>query len=74
MWMSDRPKVQRQLAVDLASLVDVLPEESVIPFLDAFWKTMAREWNGIDALRYAYCVIRPKNFTDLIIAWTSFYT
>jgi ribosomal RNA-processing protein 1 len=52
MWMSDKPRNQQQLARDLASLVNDLPKEVVLPFLDAFWKTMSREWGGIDVLRY----------------------
>jgi len=51
MWMSDKPRNQQQLARDLAGLVDILPKENVVPFLEAFWKTMAREWGGIDVLR-----------------------
>jgi ribosomal RNA-processing protein 1 len=54
MWMSDKPLIQQQLANDLASLVEVVPFESALPFLDAFWKTMAREWNGIESLRYTH--------------------
>jgi ribosomal RNA-processing protein 1 len=50
--MSDRPRTQQQLARDLAGLVDILPNDSVLPFLEAFWRTMAREWMGIDVLRY----------------------
>ncbi|KAI9814480.1 MAG: hypothetical protein M1832_005886 [Thelocarpon impressellum] len=51
MWMSDRPRTQQRLAADLASLVAILPRENTTPFLQAFWTTMAREWNGIDVLR-----------------------
>ncbi|KAL9074148.1 MAG: hypothetical protein Q9157_004496 [Trypethelium eluteriae] len=51
MWMSDKPKPQQQLARDLAELVQILPPQNVVPFMHAFWKTMAREWVGIDALR-----------------------
>lgn len=51
MWMSDKALIQQRLAVDLASLVDILHSDVVLPFLDAFWKTMAREWNGIEVLR-----------------------
>ena len=50
--MSDKRPVQQRLATDLAGLVEIMPEETVLPFLDAFWKTIAREWPGIDALRY----------------------
>ena len=56
MWMSDRPRPQQMLAADLADLVAVLPESNVLPFLTAFWKTMAREWTNIDVLRYAESV------------------
>ncbi|KAI9786052.1 MAG: hypothetical protein M1816_008143 [Peltula sp. TS41687] len=51
LWMSDKPRTQQRLVVDLASLIDVLPEGNVLLFLQAFWKTMVREWNGIDVLR-----------------------
>jgi ribosomal RNA-processing protein 1 len=54
MWMSDKPRTQQQLARDLAGLVDTLPEQTVLPFLDAFWITMSREWVGIDALRFVW--------------------
>lgn len=64
--MSDGPLAQQQLCSDLASLIHPLPGSSaapttspsqtiskanILPFLDAFWQTMAREWNGIDRLR-----------------------
>lgn len=49
--MSDRPRTQQRLANDLASLVDNLQEEHAFLFLECFWETMAREWDGIDALR-----------------------
>lgn len=55
--MSDRPRTQQRLAIDLAGLVDVLPDENVVPFLEAFWNTMAREWNGIDVLRFVAPVV-----------------
>ncbi|KAF2761631.1 Nop52-domain-containing protein [Pseudovirgaria hyperparasitica] len=51
MWMSDKRPVQQRLANDLASLVDILPHETVLPFLSAFWKTMAAQWSEIDRLR-----------------------
>ena len=50
--MSDRPLTQQQLASDLANLVDNVDEKAAIPFLSAFWRTMAREWRGIDVFRY----------------------
>lgn len=51
LWMCDRPIPQQKLAAELASLVSVLPAETVVPFLRAFWQTMQREWNLIDVLR-----------------------
>lgn len=52
MWMSDKPLNQQRLARDLAALVDALQgRANVLGWLRAYWKTMAREWSGIDALR-----------------------
>ncbi|KAK5168259.1 uncharacterized protein LTR77_006828 [Saxophila tyrrhenica] len=52
MWMSDKPLNQQRLARGLAALVDALQgRENVLGWLRAFWRTMAREWGGIDALR-----------------------
>lgn len=59
MFMSDKPRNQQRLARDLAALTDVLASENVLPWIEAFWKTMAREWGGIDSLRmdkYLYLV------------------
>ncbi|KAL2353930.1 hypothetical protein BJ546DRAFT_87650 [Cryomyces antarcticus] len=51
MWMSDRPRTQQRLAIDMAGLVDGIGKEDFLPWMDAFWKTMSREWMGIDVLR-----------------------
>ena len=51
MWMSDKPRNQQQLAKILGELLGVVPDPAVVPFLEAFWKTMAKEWMGIDVLR-----------------------
>ncbi|EGP91720.1 unnamed protein product [Zymoseptoria tritici ST99CH_3D1] len=60
MFMSDKPRNQQRLARDLAELVDVLKTTTMkIQFIAAFWKTMSREWSGIDGLRmdkYLYLV------------------
>ena len=47
--MTANPKPQQRLAQDFASLVtDTLQKQNVLPFVDAFWQTMARQWSGID--------------------------
>lgn len=52
MWMSDKPRNQQQLARDLAALLHVFTtRQNFLVFVDGFWKTMSREWSGIDALR-----------------------
>ncbi|KAI5808977.1 hypothetical protein DFH27DRAFT_542025 [Peziza echinospora] len=51
MWMSDRPRTQQRLAMDLAGLVTTMRTHTAITFLECFWETIAREWNGIDVLR-----------------------
>lgn len=60
LWMQDKPRNQQRLARDLADLVDALnTKENVVGFIEGFWKTMAREWADIDALRmdkYLYLV------------------
>ncbi|KAF8440120.1 hypothetical protein BGX38DRAFT_1273177 [Terfezia claveryi] len=50
-WMSDRPRTQQRLTVDLAHLVDTMQEETAFLFLECFWETIVREWDGIDVLR-----------------------
>ena len=57
MWLSDRPRTQQRLALELAGLVDVIWHENVLPFLEAFWATIAREWGGIDVLRFVNLLI-----------------
>ncbi|KAL9080729.1 MAG: hypothetical protein Q9159_007535 [Coniocarpon cinnabarinum] len=43
---------QQRLAQDYASLVtDSLQRQNAVPFIDAFWQTMAREWGGVDSQR-----------------------
>jgi len=51
MWMSDKPRTQQELARQLAGLVEVLPDDAFLGFMEAFWETMKREWMGIDVLR-----------------------
>ncbi|KAL3666378.1 hypothetical protein V7S43_008629 [Phytophthora oleae] len=52
MWMSDKRPVQEELSSNLASLVHRIPSaESALEFVDSFFRTMHREWHGLDGLR-----------------------
>ncbi|XP_078592454.1 ribosomal RNA processing protein 1 homolog B-like isoform X2 [Branchiostoma floridae x Branchiostoma japonicum] len=52
MWMSDKPLVQEELANTMSKLLHCLKnEDTVFLFIKVFFKTMIREWNGIDHLR-----------------------
>ncbi|KAK2626610.1 hypothetical protein QTJ16_003785 [Diplocarpon rosae] len=62
MWMSDRPRTQQALANSLADLVSVLPSETIIPFLRAFWQTMQREWTNIDVLRMEKFLLLTRRY------------
>jgi len=62
--MQDKPALQQRLSRDLASLVSSLRTPVVIPFLRAFFTTMAREWKQIEALRldkYLYLIRQYVN-------------
>lgn len=54
-WMSDKPLVQQALASELAELVLTITSTTAsVAFLGGFWRTITREWSGIDQLR---CVV-----------------
>lgn len=62
--MQDKPALQQRLSRDLASLVSILRTPVVLPFLRAFWLTIAREWSHIEALRldkYLYLIRQYVN-------------
>ncbi|KAJ7225350.1 nucleolar protein,Nop52-domain-containing protein [Mycena pura] len=71
-WMSDKPLVQQALATDLAELLlNISSTTSALAFLQCFWETIAREWNGIDRLRidkYYMLVRRFVNATFRLLA------
>jgi ribosomal RNA-processing protein 1 len=62
MWMCDRPRPQAALADSLADLVSVVPSQNTLPFLRAFWKTMAREWTNIDVLRMEKFLLLTRRY------------
>jgi ribosomal RNA-processing protein 1 len=49
--MQDKPPLQRALSTTLSTLPSALQLPVVLPFLRAFWLTMAREWINIESLR-----------------------
>lgn len=49
--MQDKPANQQRLSRDLASIPSILQPSVTLPFLRAFWLTIAREWQQIEALR-----------------------
>ncbi|KAG5980957.1 hypothetical protein E4U55_003438 [Claviceps digitariae] len=51
LWMTDRPRPQQALAIELASLSFSLPPTSQPLFLRAFWQILSKQWTHIDALR-----------------------
>ncbi|KAE8993892.1 hypothetical protein PF005_g17723 [Phytophthora fragariae] len=52
MWMSDKRPVQEELSTNLAALVHKVPSsEAALQFVHSFFRTMHREWHGLDGLR-----------------------
>ncbi|CAM4447561.1 unnamed protein product [Lepidochelys kempii] len=52
MWMQDKPLLQEELASTISQLIHVVQNiEAQHLFIQTFWQTMNREWNGIDILR-----------------------
>jgi ribosomal RNA-processing protein 1 len=64
LWMQDKPMLQQRLSLSLATLPSALQPHLVLPFLRAFWVTIAREWSQIEALRldkYLYLIRQYVN-------------
>jgi ribosomal RNA-processing protein 1 len=62
--MQDKPAYQQALSRSFASLVPTLRTPVTLPFLRAFWQTVAREWQHIEALRldkYLYLIRQYLN-------------
>ncbi|XP_072199169.1 ribosomal RNA processing protein 1 homolog B [Excalfactoria chinensis] len=52
MWMQDKPLLQEELGNNISQLIHVIQNtEAQHLFIQTFWQTMSREWNGIDNLR-----------------------
>lgn len=67
--MCDRPIPQQNLCNALASLLDVLPDEAVIPWLTGFWDVMSREWTGIDVLRMEKFLLLVRRVLGRSLLW-----
>ncbi|XP_062949203.1 ribosomal RNA processing protein 1 homolog B isoform X2 [Cynocephalus volans] len=52
MWVQDEPLLQEELANTISQLIHVVNNsEAQHLFIQTFWQTMNREWQGIDRLR-----------------------
>ncbi|NXS36820.1 RRP1B protein, partial [Pomatostomus ruficeps] len=52
MWMQDKPLLQEELAASISQLIHMFRNTDARHlFIQTFWQTMNREWNGIDNLR-----------------------
>jgi ribosomal RNA-processing protein 1 len=71
LWMQDKPALQQRLSLSLAELPSALQPKLVLPFLRAFWVTIAREWSQIEALRldkYLYLIRQYVNASFQFLA------
>lgn len=48
MWMADKPKVQQELAVSIALLLNDIPRAKQAMWIDTFWETMQTAWEQLD--------------------------
>jgi ribosomal RNA-processing protein 1 len=71
LWMQDKPALQQRLSRDLASIVNILHPDVVLPFLDSFWKTIAREWGHIEALRMDKYLYLIRQYLNTSFRWLS---
>ncbi|KAK4166617.1 ribosomal RNA-processing protein 1 [Cladorrhinum sp. PSN259] len=69
LWMCDRAVPQQNLCNELASLIDVLPRNAVVPWLRGFWATMSREWTGIDVLRMEKFLLLVRRVVGAAFKW-----
>uniref|UniRef100_G1U7B4 Ribosomal RNA processing 1B n=1 Tax=Oryctolagus cuniculus TaxID=9986 RepID=G1U7B4_RABIT len=59
MWVQEEPRLQEELADSISQLVHVINNlEAQHLFIETFWRTMTREWKGIDGPRVGkYCTL-----------------
>ncbi|KAH9081736.1 Nop52-domain-containing protein [Lactarius deliciosus] len=64
-WMSDKALVQQALASDLANIVLSINDNTAsLEFLRGFWRTIVREWDGIDRLRMDKYYLLIRRFVN----------
>ncbi|KAM6447044.1 ribosomal RNA processing protein 1 homolog B isoform 2-T2 [Liasis olivaceus] len=52
MWMQDKPLLQEELSNNISQLIHLIENmDTRHLFIQTFWQTMNREWNGLDQLR-----------------------
>jgi ribosomal RNA-processing protein 1 len=64
-WMSDKPKVQEELAIKIASKVLDFGEM----YLLTFWDTLIREWYQIDRIRLNKYYMLIRKFHYFMFEW-----
>lgn len=70
MWMSDKRPIQEELSTSLSQLVHKLPTTALaLGFVHSFFRTMHREWHGIDGLRYARALGHVLQWRGRSIDW-----
>ncbi|KAH9178801.1 Nop52-domain-containing protein [Lactarius sanguifluus] len=64
-WMSDKALVQQALASELANIVLSINDNAAsLEFLRGFWRTIVREWDGIDRLRMDKYYLLIRRFVN----------
>uniref|UniRef100_A0A2D4LSF1 Uncharacterized protein n=1 Tax=Micrurus spixii TaxID=129469 RepID=A0A2D4LSF1_9SAUR len=52
MWMQDKPLLQEELSNNISQLIHLIKNmDTRHLFIQTFWQTVNREWNGLDRLR-----------------------
>uniref|UniRef100_A0A8C6XMM2 Ribosomal RNA processing 1B n=1 Tax=Naja naja TaxID=35670 RepID=A0A8C6XMM2_NAJNA len=52
MWMQDKPLLQEELSNNISQLIHLIENmDTRHLFIQTFWQTVNREWNGLDRLR-----------------------
>ncbi|KAJ2617763.1 hypothetical protein H4S08_000143 [Coemansia sp. RSA 1365] len=79
-WLSDKPLVQQELSLSLASLTLACKDNNSVGFARAFWETLCREWFDVDKHRvdkylllarrmvfYGFQSMRQSNWDERVV-------